>query len=206
MRVFFLPGATGSGEFWTPVAERLPRDWEPRLFDWPGLGMQPPDPSIRSFDDLVALVLESISGPVHLVAQSMGGAVAMRVALARPSNVRSLVLVATSGGIDVSRFQMQDWRSEYRAEYPHAMSFVTDEQPADLSDQLATVTAPALLIWGKEDPISPPTLGEHLASKLPNARLVVLDHADHMFARDHAETVAPLIQEHLSSATAGMLR
>lgn len=99
-RVLFLPGASGAGAFWKPVADLLPPDWNTRLFDLPGCGAIPADPSVNSFDDLVALIAASIGDePLDVIAQSMGGVVAMRLALDYPQAVRSLVLVATSGGV-----------------------------------------------------------------------------------------------------------
>jgi poly(3-hydroxyoctanoate) depolymerase len=41
-----------------------------------------PSPAVNGFEDLVGLVLERLDGTVDLVAQSMGGVVALRVALA----------------------------------------------------------------------------------------------------------------------------
>jgi len=116
--------------------------------------------------------------------------------------VRSLVLVATSGGIDLSRFDVEDWRPAYRAEYPHAQPFATHPQQVDLSDQLATIQARTLLVWSYADPISPPEVGQYLASKLPHARLIILNHAGHTFARAHADEVAPLIQDQLEQGLA----
>ena len=150
-----------------------------------------------SLDDLVDLVLAAMDEPVDIIAQSMGGVVAIRTALARPDAVRSLVLVATSGGIDLSRFDVEDWRPAYSAEFPHAQPFATDPQQVDLSDQLATIQARTLLVWSRGDTISPPEVGQYLASKLQRARLVILNHANHTFARDHADEVAPLILNHL---------
>jgi pimeloyl-ACP methyl ester carboxylesterase len=201
-RVLFLPGASGAGEFWKPVAERLPTDWESVLLDWPGLGEVPPDPRVRAFADLAELVLASIDSPVDLVAQSMGGVVALQVALARTEQVRRLVLVATSGGVDLSPFNIEDWRPEYRAEYPNAAAFITDEATPDLSTALPTIRAPTLLLWAQSDSISPPEVGRYLESRLTRAqaRLVILERGDHMFARDYAEEVAPLIQAHLTDA------
>lgn len=201
-RVLFLPGASGAGAFWSPVAERLPAEWDKVLFDWPGFGDVPPTADVQSYDDLVKLISAAINAPVDIVAQSMGGAVAMRLALARPDAVRSLVLVATSGGVDLSPFDVADWRADYRAEYPLAQAFVTEHEQPDLSDQLPTIQAPTLLLWSRGDTISPPEVGRYLAARLPGARLVVLNHLDHMFARDHADDVAPLIVEHLAAVKA----
>jgi pimeloyl-ACP methyl ester carboxylesterase len=197
-RVLFLPGASGAGAFWRPVAKLLPADWDKVLLDLPGFGNVPADPRVNSFEDLVQLVVDRIGDePVALVAQSMGGAIAMQVAVQHPRCVRRMVLVATSGGVDLSRFDLEDWRAEYRAEYPQALPFVTDSTTDDLSEQLRTVQAPVLLVWARGDGISPPEVGEYLATKLADARLHVLEFGDHMFARDHAADVAPLIAAHL---------
>ena len=110
--VFFLPGTGASPEFWKPVGSRLPAAWPKHYFGWPGLSAQPPDPSMKSYDDLVRLVEAKLDRPVDLVAQSMGGLIAVRVALAHPSLVRRLVLTATSGGVDVSAFGAADWRAD----------------------------------------------------------------------------------------------
>jgi pimeloyl-ACP methyl ester carboxylesterase len=50
----------------------------------------------RLADDLIALVEREVGGPVDLLGHSMGGAVSLRVALARPDLVRSLILMDTS--------------------------------------------------------------------------------------------------------------
>ncbi len=71
---------------------------------------------------MTAATLRSVS---DLVAQSMGGVVAIGVALAHPDKVRRLVLVATSGGIDVASFDGQEWREEYATEFPDAAPWVS---------------------------------------------------------------------------------
>jgi len=196
-RVVFLPGAGGDARFWWPVARLLPPDWEMVRLDWPGLGDQPHDPSIRGMDDLVSLVEAALAGPSDLVAQSMGGVVALRVAAKHPDKVRRLVLAATSGGIEIDRHRAEDWRAEYQAEYPNASSWIT-EPPADQSAAIATIDAPTLLLWGGADPISPVSVGTELARLLRNARLRVIDGASHTFAGELPELVAPLIAAHLA--------
>src|ERR1700758_3646174 len=103
-KILFLPGAGGSPEFWKPVADLLQDRREKVLFGWPGLGDQPHDGAISGVDDLVRLVDAEIDGPVDLVAQSMGGVIAARLALARPGEVRRLVLTVTSAGVNMQHF------------------------------------------------------------------------------------------------------
>ena len=200
-RVLFLPGASGAGAFWSPVAELLPSAWEKICLDWPGLGHVPPDPGVRGLDDLVDRVLGRVAEggrvePVDLVAQSMGGVVAAQIALRRPELLRRLDLTATSGGIDLAPFGAEDWRPTYRRANPSAAAWITEAR-VDLGDQLGTVAAPTLLVWSDTDPISPLAVGERLAELLPHARLVVVSGGDHMFARDRADEVAPHILDHL---------
>ncbi|HKE79203.1 MAG TPA: alpha/beta hydrolase [Solirubrobacteraceae bacterium] len=195
-RALFLPGAGGAAGFWHPVGACLPAPLDKVYFAWPGLGDQPADPDVRGFDDLVALVEAELTEPCDLVAQSMGGIVAVRVALRHPDKVRRLVLVATSGGVDVARFGAADWRSEYRREFPGASAWVTSERP-DHTNEIGRIGAPTLLVWGDSDPISPVAVGEHLASLLPNATLRVIRGGTHGMAAELPDDVAPLIAAHL---------
>jgi pimeloyl-ACP methyl ester carboxylesterase len=190
-RILFLPGAGASPDFWKPVAERLPADCPRHHFGWPGLGSQPADPSIKSIDDLMRLVLTEMSEPVDLVAQSMGGIVATRLAIAHPRLVRRLVLTVTSGGVDMASFGASDaWRADYRKAHPGA--WIT-EAPAAALVPVERITAPTLLIWGDIDPISPVAVGKHLEQRIPGARLHVVAGGDHDVAQTHAKEVAALI-------------
>jgi pimeloyl-ACP methyl ester carboxylesterase len=135
--------------------------------------------------------------PSTLVAQSMGGIVAVRVALRQPAKVRRLVLVATSGGVDVERLGGADWRTDYMAGYPAAAPWIVEDR-SDHSTDIPTITAPTLLLWGDSDPISPIAVGEHLASLLPRGTLRVVVGGTHSLALDHAEEVANHINKHLA--------
>lgn len=197
-QVFFLPGTGASPEFWKPAGALLPADWSKTYFGWPGLGHQPHDPAIASFDDLVALVEARVTGPVDLVAQSMGGVIAARLAIARPALVRRLVLTVTSGGVDMATMGASDWRADYRKLFPNAAEWVyAPRNAAPLP--VEKIAAPTLLLWGDNDPISPLAVGRHLARKIPNAELHVLAGGDHSLAQNRAAEVAPLIEAHLSA-------
>lgn len=197
--IFFLPGAGGSPEFWQPVAGRLPADWRKRQFGWPGLGTQAHDPSIRSLGDLVALVKAEMTEPVDLVAQSMGGWIAARLAIEHPALVRRLVLTVTSAGVDMGALGAVDWREEYRRTFPSAAPWITDLR-ASVSLPVDKIAAPTLLIWGDKDAISPVAVGRHLAERIRGSKLEIIAGGDHDLAQTHAGQVAPMIARHLGTA------
>jgi pimeloyl-ACP methyl ester carboxylesterase len=199
LRVVYLPGMSGAGSFWQPVAQRLPGAWDHVLLDWPGLGAIPPSPRVRKLDDLVTLVLEHLDEPAALVAQSMGGVVAVRAALQAPTLVSHLVLAATSGGIDVAAYGARDWRPDFRRQWPDAPAWAF-EKPSDLSSMLPGLAIPSLLLWATRDDISPVHGGERLAAVLPDARLVLVDTDDHGFANTRADDITPDIERHLGGS------
>jgi pimeloyl-ACP methyl ester carboxylesterase len=151
---------------------------------------------VRGLDDLVHIAAAALDAPAALIAQSMGGIVAVRLALAFPERITHLVLVATSGGVDVARFGAADWRPDYRRNFPHAPAWIVVARPDHTAD-IARIAAPTLLIWGDRDPISPLAVGAHLASLLPRARLAVVPDGTHALATEQPALVAAHIRDHL---------
>jgi len=166
------------------------------MMSWPGLGAEPASGSLRSIDDMVAAVLGELDEPANIVAQSMGGMIAIKAALARPAMISKLVLAVTSAGVPVTDLGGSDWRGDYYKAFPSAARWIADVQE-DLSSQLSEITMPTLLLWGDADPISPVAVGERLRSKLPNAALRIIGGADHDLALSHSDQVAHLIAAHL---------
>ena len=200
--VLFLPGAGGSPEFWRPLGDLLPAVWRTTYLGWPGLGAQPHDPAINGLDDLVALAERQIDGPCIVAAQSMGGIIAVRLALRHPEKVRGLVLTVTSSGIDLSRHAPSDWRGDYARAYPDAATWIMTAK-ADHASELHRILAPTLLIWSDTDPISPMSVGEELRDRLPNARLHVVAGGTHDLVRERAAEIAPLFREHIERCGTG---
>jgi pimeloyl-ACP methyl ester carboxylesterase len=198
-KLIFLPGASGNTDFWRPVAGLLTHTGERAHVGWPGIGPTPPDRDVNGFEDLVARVVAEIDRPCALIAQSMGGAIAMHSALERRSLITHLVLTVTSGGIDVADLGAEDWRPAFIAENPTVPRWFIDFR-SDLTDRLRSITVPTLLLWGDADPISPVRVGERLAQLLPNARLHVLAGGTHDLGNALAKKIAPLIDAHLGDA------
>ncbi len=198
MHVIFLPGAAGAPEFWHALGALLPADWKKTYLSWPGLGNQVHDPGIAGFDDLVALAEKELQGPAVLIAQSMGGVVGVRLALRHPEKLTHLVLVATSGGVDVAGLGGTDWRPAYQANFPNGARWIATEKP-DHTAAMQHIRCPTLLIWGDCDPISPVLVGQHLAALIPQADLHVIEGGTHNLAKERAGEIAPLILKHLSA-------
>ncbi|MBS4047608.1 MAG: alpha/beta fold hydrolase [Alphaproteobacteria bacterium] len=196
--LLFLPGAGGAAEFWYPLGALLPAQYEKTYLNWPGLGHQAHRPGLDSLDALTAYAAAQLKSDTVIVAQSMGGIFALRLALLYPQTVTKLVLTAASGGIDVMRFGASDWRPAYRAEYPNAADWITAAR-ADHTAEISSIAQPALLLWGDADTISPVAVGKHLASLLPHATLQVIAGGTHGFAQERAAEIAPLVQAFLTT-------
>ena len=196
-RLLFLPGAGADPGFWKPLADRLPADWDKGHFGWPGLGHQPADPAVNGLDDLVAMVEARLGDqPCDLLAQSMGGVIAIAVTLRNPAKVRRLVLATTSGGVDVEGLGGVDWRATYRANFPEAAGWIGERR--DYTARIPTITQPTLLLWGDADQISPVAVGARLAGLLPNARLEIVPGGDHGFVEERPAEIVGWITAHLS--------
>jgi poly(3-hydroxyoctanoate) depolymerase len=197
--VVFLPGASGLLSTWRPVADRWPGR-SSVLAEYPGFADAPADPKIQSLSDLYRAVFAGLPPVFDLVAQSMGGVLALRAAVEQPERIRRLVLVATSGGVDVARLGGVDWREGWRAWQRLAPAWFVDDR-SDFTDQLGSVRVPTLLIYGDADPISPVAVGEFLRDRLPHARLETIAGGTHDMSTEQPDLVASLIRAHLSEPT-----
>jgi pimeloyl-ACP methyl ester carboxylesterase len=93
----YVHGLGGSSQNWTDLAGLLAGRLDGQAIDLPGFGHSDParSYSITAFTDRVVRWIEYADrGPVHLIGNSLGGAIAVRVAGCRPDLVRSLTLVS----------------------------------------------------------------------------------------------------------------
>jgi pimeloyl-ACP methyl ester carboxylesterase len=98
--VLCVHGMSGAATNWTDLMAELAPDFDCAAVDLPGSGFSP-RPATRSGYSVtghaatVARLIETLdSGPVHLIGNSMGGAVSVRVAARRPDLVKTLTLIS----------------------------------------------------------------------------------------------------------------
>ncbi|MBW1602972.1 alpha/beta fold hydrolase [Streptomyces sp. JJ66] len=95
----YVHGLGGSSLNWLALMSELAADVDGEALDLPGFGYSPPPEdgnyTISGHARAVIRYLDATGrGPVHLLGNSLGGAVTTRVAAARPDLVRTLTLVA----------------------------------------------------------------------------------------------------------------
>ncbi|MDY6856662.1 MAG: alpha/beta hydrolase [Thermodesulfobacteriota bacterium] len=199
--LLFLPGAGADPEIWKPLSNQLPDTWEKIHFRWPGLGNQKPAPHVNSLDDLVSIVENSLGDqPVDLLAQSMGGHVAIRIMLKHPDKIRRAVFTATGVGLNLAQFGGEDWIPDYQKEYPNAKIGIMDEKQ-EYKDVLSQITQPVLLLYADMDPICPVIVGEHLSELLPNAKLIRVKSSSHTFISDNPNNISEYVIKYLEETT-----
>jgi len=173
--------------------------------------------------DIVGLLDHLGIDRAHVLGHSMGGAVTMELAISSPDRVRSVVPISVSvrrDGMhedlsDPSKFatspimptqqDFMDFRSEYTRLSPHPERFEEflaklSASNADLQgwsdEQLASITAPVLLVQGDRDF----TTNEHgalMQQLIPGSQLAILPNTTHMQVTRRADLLLPMLDEFL---------
>ena len=153
---------------------------------------------------------------VNLIGHSLGGAVCARVAALWPDVVDRLVLVAPAGLID--RRRPSQYALPIAAALRHARPRFLRVAAGDslraglvtvyragtqllgdevLRDELASIQAPTLLVWGERDPIVRPRLAGEYQRAIPGAELVILAGAGHVPMSDQPDDFAAAVLDFL---------
>jgi 3-oxoadipate enol-lactonase len=67
----------------------------------------------------------------------------------------------------------------------------------DTREQITAISAPTLVVAGAEDPATPVEHAELLASRIPGARLHVLEHAAHLANVERPDEFTKAVLDHL---------
>jgi 2-hydroxy-6-oxonona-2,4-dienedioate hydrolase len=167
--------------------------------------------------------------PIAICGNSMGGHVALRLALARPELVKCLVLTGTSGLYEHSvdtlpmRFDERFVR-EHMARVFFSDKFITNEAVNEIAKILSNrsnvlnlihaarsakkdnllkvlkdIKAPTLLLWGEDDEVTTMDVAEMFHKNIPNSKLVTIKNCGHAPMIEHPEWFAGEVDKFLGT-------
>ena len=125
--LLLIAGFACDHSMWADVVGALAGHYRVIVFDNRGVGRSaaPDSPcTIRMMAGDAAALLDAIGvGPVHVAGHSMGGQIAQELALARPGQVRSLMLLSCSARCDErNKAILETWGELPRAVEPRLMA------------------------------------------------------------------------------------
>lgn len=192
-----------SGHIWQRVLPYLAQEHQVFVVDLPGYGRsrlagQQPW-RLREMAPLLAMWLRGMNlSSVHLMGQSMGGAIAIHLAASAPEMVKRLVLVSAAGIPLQTTLPTLIARSTHsffqrcNGRYPLALARdllrsrlhlfwqgALEMIDSDFRAELAAITAPTLIIWGEHDVLLPISLGYRLHEALPHATFITVPNSGH---------------------------
>jgi 2-hydroxy-6-oxonona-2,4-dienedioate hydrolase len=206
--IVVVHGMVVAARSFDPTASHLARQAQVLGPDLPGYGRSDADGTEPMVPDLAdALAAWCDARPLtraRWVANSFGCQVLVELALARPDLVESMVLVsptldprARHLGELLARWQReqstQSWTLRRRMVHDwwvagpaRGLATVRAALADRIEDKLPAVAAPALVVHGTRDPISPRHWCEQVADELPDGRLAVLPGVPHNAGHDGA--------------------
>ena len=204
--LILVHGLSGSTFWWQHNAPILAARYTVYLVDLPGFGAMRRSPQrllLSQAADWLTDWMKMVGiSSAHLVGHSMGGLICIRVAARYPSVVRRLALIAPAGvpsgrtlygyffPLLVAlrymsvRFLPILFYDALRAGTTTLLRATQDLLTQDVRDDLGSIEAPTLLIWGVYDTLVPPAVGSILRQKIRDARLLIVKRAGHVVMYD----------------------
>ncbi|MGD0055302.1 MAG: alpha/beta hydrolase [Acidimicrobiales bacterium] len=205
--LLLLNGLTRPLESWDPFVKAVSGRTVVR-FDVPGVGGNPASllpHSIAKMAEITALVLDEIGlDRVDVLGYSHGGAVAQEFSVRYPKRVRNLVLVSTSCGVGStlgswsalsslrSVTDIASWSGLVGALW-HSMA-ISNWTSIPF---LGSITAPTLVVCGRDDVVVPPANSRALAQRIANATLVLLEGGHDLQGTESAQALARCVENFL---------
>lgn len=184
--------------------------------------------SIEAYADEVAAFIEAVGlARVVLVGHSMGGAIALTLALRQMPPVVGLVLVGTSARLRVGEIILDNILPDFPKALELIFKFAWSDQARpvqvalakrlmreigpkvvygdflachhfDARERLGEIALPSLVLSGAADRMTPAKFGQALAAGIPGAKSVVIDRVGHFLMQETPERVAREIERFLT--------
>jgi 2-hydroxy-6-oxonona-2,4-dienedioate hydrolase len=209
--IVLLHGLMGRMDHWDSTLQALAPLGRPIAPDVPILDEALTDPTVGGLTEHVRAFLDAIEIPTAVVGgNSLGGHLALELALRDPQRVSGLILTGSSGLFErsfsrgVPHVPTTEFVRQKMEEIFYDASLVTpawveavrrtlttrslarriiqvarSAKRSNLEHRLGEIPAPTLVVWGKDDRITPPEVAERFAALLPDAELVFIANCGH---------------------------
>ena len=209
--IVLLHGLMGRMDHWDRTLRALATLGRPIAPDVPILDEALADPSVGGLTEHVRAFLDAIAIDRAVVGgNSLGGHLALELALRYPHRVSGLILTGSSGLFErsfsrgVPHVPTTEFVRQKMEEIFYDTSLVTaawveavhrtlttrvlarrilqvarSAKRSNLESRLGQIAVPTLVLWGKDDQITPPEVAERFGALIPNAEVVFIANCGH---------------------------
>ncbi len=230
--IVFIHGSGDSARIWRLQIEQLGSAYALYAVDLPGHGQRPDalpaQVTAHDYAEAVYAVIQNelqLSTPI-IVGHSLGGAIALSLALEHGADVAGLILIGTGARIRVHPSLLEAARATPEAARHQLveMGFTVNAAPAlaqaalieqvtppanalyrdltacnvfDCMSRLPEISLPTLIICGTDDRATPVKYSQYLHDHIAASTLRIIPNAGHYVFREQAEAVNQAIEEWL---------
>ena len=204
--ILFIHGSGFTGDVFWQQLPAFPGSIAPNL---PGHASHGTATTVSEFADFIErFIKEHKLHEVTLCGNSLGGAIALEVALRQNPVVRSIVLLGSGARLRVAPQILNGLRNDFERAAPEVAELLyakpTEEQLAyatdcmrrvgarqtladyeacnafDVMERLGEITVPLLAITGEQDRMTPPKYADFLAARVPDGQARIVPGAGHL--------------------------
>jgi pimeloyl-ACP methyl ester carboxylesterase len=231
-KLVFLHPAGSNGHSWHNQYDYLGKSHSPIAIDLPGHGRSSGIEglgAIKDYADFTAAFLDALKIDSAVIAgRSMGGAIAMDLALRYPNRVQALILMATAAKFNIPKERADGWHAVTMGRAPQPFTrdgyspktaqeiiqegwmeqIRTDPRvrwtdivacsQVDLRDQISRIDKPTLILAGADDQATPPADLEFIKSRIKGSRLEIIADAAHNLTTEKPGEVNAAVEKFLA--------
>jgi pimeloyl-ACP methyl ester carboxylesterase len=207
--IILVHGLSGSTRWWVRNVPALAQHYSVYLIDLPGFGAMRrayPHFVLNNAGGWLLAWMKAVGiQQAHFIGHSMGGYICIKIAAQHPEVMRRLVLAAPAGIpyehsvygyflplVEAVRYTTPSFLPTLiydglRAGPRTLLRAAQQLLAADMRADLKAIGVPTLLIWGENDTLVPPGMGEILHKEITYSHLLRFPKAGHIVMYDQAQ-------------------
>jgi pimeloyl-ACP methyl ester carboxylesterase len=206
-KILFIHGAGSNGHTWHRQIGAFGGKGSPIALDLPGHGRSAGVEGLRTvqdYADFVAAFLDALKiKSAVILGHSMGGAIAMDLAMRHRARVEALILSCTAAKFNLTPDRIEGlregWMEQIKTDPRVRYTDILACSQVDLRDAIAKIDQPTLVIAGADDKGTTPADAEFIAGKIRGATTRIIADAGHYIPRERPAEYNAAIEQFVSS-------